>query len=95
MIFPTDAQPWVGKLVVLDWNIALAGTARNMPTNSGGRVLRVDETYLYLQPFGLVTPSQAGDPVTRLSLKIEEEVIPLVDIQTIYPAPLEGIVIDE
>ncbi len=69
-----------------------------MPTNSGGRVLRVDDTYLYLQPFSLSPkqPSTApGQAVSRLGLKVEEERIPLVDIDTIYPAPLDGISIDE
>jgi hypothetical protein len=33
--------------------------------------------------------------VTRLGLQIEEERIPLVDIDTIYAAPLDGMPIDE
>ena len=94
MIFPADAQRWVGLFIVLDWNETIPETTHKIPANSGGRVLRVDDTYLYLQPFDLVTPSKEGDAVTRLGLKIEEELIPLVDIQTIYPAPLDGIMVD-
>ena len=94
MIFPGDAQRWVGHFIVLDWNETIPETTHKIPANSGGRVLRVDETYLHLQPFDLITPSKEGDAVTRLGLKIEEELIPLVDIQTIYPAPLEGITVD-
>lgn len=95
MIFPTDAQRWVGTFVVLEWQLTFTGTARRLPTNSGGRVLRVDDAYLYLQPFGLVEPSAQGETVTKLGLKIEEEKIPLVDIDTIYAAPLDGIQIVE
>jgi hypothetical protein len=98
MLFPTDAQQWIGRFVVLDWNVAIAGGPRKHPTNSGGRVLRVDEMYLYLQPFGLSPKTPASQPdgaVNRLGLKIEEERIPLVDIDTIFPAPLDGMTIDE
>jgi hypothetical protein len=95
MLFPTDARQWVGKLVVMEWTITFAKTGRRMATNSGGRVLSVDDTYLVLQPFGLTEPSAPGEAVTRLGLQIEEENIPLVDIDTIYPAPLEGIQVVE
>jgi hypothetical protein len=98
MIFPHDAERWVGTFVVLDWKETIVEGRAKQPTNSGGRVLRVDDTYLYLQPFSLSpkTPfTNAGEPVTRLGLKIEEELIPLVDIDTIYAAPLEGMSIDE
>jgi len=98
MIFPDEAQRWVGVFIVLDWNVAPIPGRPKHPTNSGGRVLRVDDTYLYLQPFSLSskTPfSSPGDVVTRLGLKNEEEIIPLVDIDTIYPAPLDGMSIDE
>jgi len=98
MIFPDEARPWVGAFVVLDWNVESGDSVRKHPTNSGGRVLRVDETYLYLQPFSLSPrsgPSKPGEAVTRLGLKIEEEAIPLVDIDTIYDAPLDGLPIDE
>jgi hypothetical protein len=91
VIFPTDAEQWVGRFVVMGWHMTFKGTSRRLPTNSGGRVLRVDDTFLVLQPFGLAEPSQPGDVVTRLGLKIEEEKIPLVDIDTIYAAPLDGI----
>jgi hypothetical protein len=98
MVFPHDAERWVGTFVVLDWKVAVIPGRPKEPTNSGGRVLRVDETYLYLQPFSLSPKAgfaQAGEPVTRLGLKTEEELIPLVDIDTIYAAPLAGISIDE
>ena len=95
VIFPTDAQKWIGAFVVLEWQLTFKGSTRHLPTNSGGRVLRVDDMYLYLQPFGLVEPSTEGDIVTRLGLKIEEEKIPLVDIDTIFTAPLDGIQILE
>jgi len=98
MIFPADAAQWVGTFVVLDWNAVLIPGRPKEPTNSGGRVLHVDDTYLYLQPFGLspkFTPSKPGTPVTRLGLKTEQERIPLVDIETIYPAPLDGMPVDE
>jgi hypothetical protein len=98
MIFPRDAARWVGTFVVLDWNVAPAAGRPKRPTNSGGRVLRVDDTYLYLQPFSLSpkTPfSKPGEVVTRLGLQIEEESIPLVDIDTIYAAPLDGMPVDE
>jgi hypothetical protein len=95
MIFPSDAQKWVGKFIVLDWNLSFTGSMRKVPTNSGGRALRVDDTYLYLQPFGLTAPSAASDTVTKLGLKIDEEKIPLVDIDTIYAAPLDGIQVVE
>jgi hypothetical protein len=98
MIFPTEAERWVGAFVVLEWKVEIFGSPRKHPTNSGGRVLRVDDTYLYLQPFGLspkLPASKPGDPVTRLGLKTEEEQIPLVDIDTIYAAPLDGMPVDE
>lgn len=82
----------------MDWKVELIPGAAKQPTNSGGRVLRVDDTYLYLQPFSLSPKSPAskpGDAVTRLGLQIEEERIPLVDIDTIYEAPLDGMTIDE
>jgi hypothetical protein len=98
MIFPDEARRWIGVFIVLDWNVSSAEGQRKHPTNSGGRVLRVDDTYLYLQPFSLSTKaplSSPGEAVTRLGLKIEEEIIPLVDIDKIYPAPLDGMSIDE
>ena len=98
MIFPTDAERWVGAFVVLDWNVAMIGAVHKQPTNSGGRVLRVDNTYLYLQPFGLspkLPAARPSAPVTRLGLKTEEQAIPLVDIDTIYDAPLDGMPVDE
>ena len=98
MIFPNEAQRWIGTFIVLDWNVATGEGRPKRPTNSGGRVLRVDETYLYLQPFGLspkLPVSKPGEAVTRLGLKIEEEKIPLVDIETIYAAPLDGMPVDE
>jgi|GEM_PF-2729607 hypothetical protein len=98
MIFPDEAQRWVGVFIVLDWNVSPGDGRSKQPTNSGGRVLRVDDTYLYLQPFSLSskTPlSTPGNAVTRLGLQTEEELIPLVDIDTIYPAPLDGMTIDE
>jgi hypothetical protein len=98
MIFPTEAQRFVGTFIVLEWNVSIGDGRRKQPTNSGGRLLRVDETYLYLQPFGLspkLPISKPGEAVTRLGLKIEEEKIPLVDIDTIYPAPLDGMPVDE
>jgi hypothetical protein len=58
-------------------------------------VLRVDDVYLYLQPFGLAAPSAEGEVITKLGLKIEEQKIPLVDIDTIFLAPLDGIQIVE
>jgi hypothetical protein len=98
MIYPSDAARWIGKFIVLDWRTAPAEGLAKRPTNSGGRVLRVDDTYLYLQPFSLSPKLPSGLPgqaVSRLGLKIDEEVIPLVDIDTIYAAPLDGIAIDE
>jgi hypothetical protein len=98
MIFPDEAQRWVGTFIVLDWNVAIGEGRPKRPTNSGGRALRVDETYLYLQPFGLSPMSLAskpGEAVTRLGLKVEEEKIPLVDNDTIYAAPLDGMPVDE
>lgn len=98
MIFPAEASRWIGAFIVLEWNVEVIPGRPKQPTNSGGRVLRVDDTYLYLQPFSLSpkSPRSApGDAVTRLGLKIEEELIPLVDIETIYPAPLDGMAIDE
>ena len=49
------------------------------------------------QPFRILAAllEKPGDVVTRLGLKNEEEIIPLVDIDTIYPAPLDGMSIDE
>ena len=98
MIYPNDASRFIGTFVVLDWKEEIIPGRAKQPTNSGGRVLRVDDTYLYLQPFSLspkAPVSNPGDAVTRLGLKIEEEQIPLVDIDTIYPAPLDGVTIDE
>src|SRR3984885_3328095 len=95
MIYPTDAAKWDGKFVVMDWNVAIAPGRPKMPTNSGGPVLRADDTYLYLQPFALASKSNPGDPVTSLGLQTVEESIPLVDIETIYAAPLDGITIVE
>jgi hypothetical protein len=98
VIFPTEASRWVGAFIVLDWNVEVIPGRAKQPTNSGGRVLRVDDTYLYLQPFALSAKSpisKPGETVTRLGLQIEEEKIPLVDIDTIYPAPLDGMSIDE
>lgn len=95
MIFPTDAEQWVGKLVVLTWQQRLGALTRTLEMNSGGRVLRVDDTYLYLQPFGLPAPSKEGDAVTHLRLQIEEEKIALVDIDVVFSAPLDGIRVDE
>ena len=98
MIFPHDAERWVGTFVVLDWKETIVAGRPKQPANSGGRVLRVDETYLYLQPFSLSPKlpfSVPGQPVSRLGLKIDEELIPLVDIDTIYAAPLDGMSIDE
>ena len=98
MIFPDEAQAWIGSFVVLDWRAAPLDGLPKMAMNSGGRVTRVDDTYLYLQPFGLspkLPKSKPGDAVTRLGLQIDEERIPLVDIDTIYDAPLDGMPIDE
>jgi hypothetical protein len=95
MVFPDEARRWIGAFIVLDWNVAIQGGPRKRPTNSGGRCLRVDDTYLYLQPFGLATASRPGEAVSRLALKTDEETIPLVDIDTIYAAPLDGMTIDE
>jgi hypothetical protein len=98
VIYQSDAVPWIGKFIVLDWRTAPAEGLAKRPTNSGGRVLRVDDTYLYLQPFSLSPKLPAGLPgqaVSRLGLQIDEELIPLVDIDTIYAAPLDGISIDE
>jgi hypothetical protein len=98
MIFPAEAERWVGAFVVLEWNEATLDSPRKRAANSGGRVLRIDDTYLYLQPFGLsprVAPGKPGDPVTRLGLKVEEEKIPLYDIETIYAAPLDGMAVEE
>ncbi len=83
---------------MLDWNVAGGEGRSKRPTNSGGRALRVDDTYLYLQPFDLspkLPRSKPGEAVTRLGLKIEEERIPLVDIDAIYAAPLDGMPVDE
>lgn len=98
MIFPDAAARWTGALVVLDWSVTLIEGQPKMRTNSGGRVLRVDDTYLYLQPFSLAPQQpriEVGRPITRLALAIDEELIPLVDIETIYPAPIEDIEILE
>jgi hypothetical protein len=95
MITPTDAARWVGTFIVLDWKHTLADGMPKTPTNSGGRALRSDETYLYLQPFSLPANAKPGDPVTRLGLKAEEEKIPLADIDTIYAAPMDGMPIEE
>ena len=98
MIYQSDAAPWIGKFIVLDWKAAPAEGLPKSPTNSGGRVLRVDDTYLYLQPFSLSSKqpsSDPGQPVSRLGLKVEVDLIPLVDIDTIYAAPLDGMSIDE
>ncbi len=95
VVFPNDAEQWVGKIVVLDWQMSFAANMRKIPTNSGGRVLRVDETYLTLQPFGLTEPTVEGEAVTKLGFKATEELIPLVDIDAIYAAPLDGIQILE
>jgi hypothetical protein len=95
MVFPDDAQRWIGTFIVLDWNVPIHGGSRKRPTNSGGRCLRVDDTYLYLQPFGLAAASQPGETVNRLALTSAEEAIPLVDIDTIYAAPLDGMTVEE
>ena len=98
MVFPSEASKFIGKFIVLDWKTEVIPGRPKQPTNSGGRLLRVDDTYLYLQPFSLSpkTPfSNPGDKVTRLGLKSEEECIPLVDIDMIYDAPLEGMPVDE
>jgi uncharacterized protein (DUF1810 family) len=98
MIFPDEALCYVGTFVVLEWNEAIFGSDYKRATNSGGRLLRVDDTYLYLQPFGLsknLPASKPGEPVTRLGLKPEEEQIPLVDVSTIATAPLDGIPVDD
>jgi hypothetical protein len=98
VIFPDEARRYIGTFIVLEWNEAIFGSSRKRPTNSGGRLLRVDDTYLHLQPFGLspkLPPSKPGEPVTRLGLKTEEEQIPLVDVSTIARAPLDGMPVDE
>ncbi len=98
MIFPDDASVWIGEFVVLTWDSAAFEGHPKTRTNSGGRVLRVDETYLYLQPFRLspkAPVSLPGDTVRRLGLEIDEELIPLFDIDTIYLAPLDDLDIDE
>ena len=99
MIFPDDARKWVGTFVVLDWDAAIIPGRPKTRTHSGGRVLRVDETYLYLQPFSLAPaqPRAVGSRpgVTRLGLQAREEQIPLVDIDTIYPTPMEDVEIVE
>ncbi len=99
MIFPSDAMKWVGSLVVLDWDGYVVPGQPKTRTHSGGRVLRVDETYLYLRPVALA-PTQpraipGRAPVTRLNLEAREELIPLVDIETIYATPLEDVQIVE
>lgn len=94
MIFPDAAARWIGALVVLDWNVSVIPGRPKQPTNSGGRVLRTDDTYLYLQPFALasgISRIEGGRRITRLSLAIDEERIPLVDIEQIYAAPLEDV----
>jgi hypothetical protein len=95
VVFPNDARKFVGTFIVLEWKQRIAGTKRKVPANGGGRVLSIDDMYLHLQPFALAEPSLQGETVTKLGLKIEEELIPLVDIDTIYPAPLDGIQIVE
>lgn len=97
MIYQSDAERWTGTFVVIGWHVTnIAG--RRSPTDSGGRVQHVDETYLYLQPFSLSPKqpgAQFGEPVTRLGLQKVEEKIPLVDIDTILAAPLDGMPVDE
>ncbi len=98
MIFPTEAGRWVGAFIVLEWMVAVIPGQPKQLTNGGGRCLRVDDTYLYLQPFSLspkLPRSEPGENVTRLGLQIEEEAIPLVDIESIFAAPLDGMQIDE
>ncbi len=98
MIFPDAAARWTGELVVLDWNVSVIAGRPKQRTNSGGRVLRTDDTYLYLQPFALanaVPRISSGRRITRLGFAIDEEQIPLVDIEEIYPAPLEDVEIVE
>jgi hypothetical protein len=95
MISAAEATRWIGTFIVLDWKVEVIPGRPKQPTNSGGRALRVDDAYLYLQPFALSPKSAPGEPVTRLGLKVEEELIPLVDIDTIYAAPLDGMTIDE
>jgi hypothetical protein len=99
MIFPSDAEQWVGTIVVLDWNAPRLPGHVKFRTNSGGRVLRVDATYLYLQPFSLAAQQPPALPGrvarTRLTLATNEDAIPLVDIVTIYPAPLEDVEFEE
>jgi hypothetical protein len=95
MIYPDAAARFTGTFVVLDWWVPVVAERSKKRTHSGGRVLRVDDTYLHLQPFSLAPnqpPAKPGRPaVTRLSLAVDEEHIPLVDIETIYPAPLEDV----
>lgn len=97
MVSPDDVAEWIGKHVIVDWNISFGDGEPKGRTNSAGRVLRVDDTYLYVQP---LRPSSTqkiehGAPVLRLGLRDEEERIPLVDIDRIHSGPLVGIEIDE
>jgi hypothetical protein len=94
MIFPTDAARWIGLFVVMDHH-TVDDRGRRTPVNSGGRVSRVDDTYLYLRPFGLSPFLRPGEPVTRLGLERHEEKIALAGIDKIYNAPLAGIRIDD
>jgi hypothetical protein len=94
MILPAEAANWIGLFVVTDHSVT-DDRGRRSPANSGGRVTRVDETYLYFRPFGLSPFLRPGEVGTRLSLERREEKIALRDIDTIYAAPLGGIRVDE
>jgi hypothetical protein len=84
MIFPADAAEYVGKIALVKWQVKPEfGDAGH--TFSGGRILRVDETYLYIQPIGESPqkPLRDNESPTRLGLKVEEQRIALIDIDEI------------
>jgi hypothetical protein len=96
MIYPEDAREWLGRIAMIDWSFD-TGQGRAF-THVGGRILRVDETYLYLQTLGpspkLPRPRD-NTLVTRLGLQLDWQKIALFDIDRIYEGPLTNIPIDK
>jgi hypothetical protein len=71
---------------MIDWSFD-TGQGRAF-TPVGGRILRVDETYLYLQTLGPSPrlPRPQNTLVTRLGLQLDWQKIALFDIDRIYEA---------
>jgi hypothetical protein len=96
MMYPEDAAQFVGKMVFVRWQIKPEFSEPGQ-ASSGGRVTRVDEAYLYLQPLGASSghPLRDGQGVTHLGLRDDEERIALVDIEAVDEHALDQTIIED